>query len=143
MEREEISAGNQGKVKRTGIVFFIYGTYGDWCVYPCACTALPVHTAAFIHDPFRAHFREQERSGLRGGLCSSRSVGSSRFTQGGGRDIFSSPLSVIFWGSSREPGLRGNCRSIWKNCHLPAFYLRIWQDFLWSTFWNGLCIHHK
>ena len=84
MEREEISAGNQGKVKRTGIVFFIYGAYGDWCIYPCACTALPVHAAAFIHDPFRAHFREQERSGLRGSLCSSRSVGGSRFTQGGG-----------------------------------------------------------
>ncbi|MFR6110445.1 MAG: biotin transporter BioY [Dialister invisus] len=39
--------------------------------------------------------------------------------------------------------LTGNCRSIWKNCHLSAFYLRTWQDFLWSTFWNGLCIRHK
>ena len=135
MEREEISAGNQGKVKRTGIVFFIYGAYGDWCIYPCACTALPVHAAAFIHDPFRAHFREQERSGLRGSLCSSWSVGGSRFYAGRRAGIYFPAYFRLSFGVHRGSlAYGGNCRSIWKNCHLSAFYLRTWQDFLWSTF---------
>lgn len=143
VEREEISAGNQGKVKE--LVLFSLFT---------ALTAI----GAFIRVPvplcpFTLQLLFTTLSGLiLGSRKGAASVavyvalglsGVPVLRRAEGRDIFSSLLSVIFWGSSRAPGLRGNCRSIWKNCHLSAFYLRTWQDFLWSTFWNGLCIHHK
>ena len=134
VEREEISAGNQGKVKE--LVLFSLFT---------ALTAI----GAFIRVPvplcpFTLQLLFTTLSGLiLGSRKGAASVavyvalglsGVPVLRRAEGRDIFSSLLSVIFWGSSREPGLRGNCRSIWKNCHLSAFYLRTWQDFLWSTF---------
>lgn len=134
MEREEISAGNQGKVKE--LVLFSLFT---------ALTAI----GAFIRVPvplcpFTLQLLFTTLSGLilgsRKGRLPWRFMWLSVcrefpfLRRAEGRDIFSSLLSVIFWGSSRAPGLRGNCRSIWKNCHLSAFYLRTWQDFLWSTF---------
>ena len=122
VEREEISAGNQGKVKE--LVLFSLFT---------ALTAI----GAFIRVPvplcpFTLQLLFTTLSGLiLGSRKGAASVavyvvlglsGVPVFTQGGGP-------GYIF-----EPGLRGNCRSIWKNCHLSAFYLRTWQDFLWSTF---------
>ena len=113
VEREEISAGNQGKVKE--LVLFSLFT---------ALTAI----GAFIRVPvplcpFTLQLLFTTLSGLiLGSRKGAASVavyvalglsGVPVFTQGGGP---------------------GNCRSIWKNCHLSAFYLRTWQDFLWSTF---------
>ena len=127
VEREEISAGNQGKVKE--LVLFSLFT---------ALTAI----GAFIRVPvplcpFTLQLLFTTLSGLILGSrkgAASVAVYVALGLSGGPGFIFSSLLSVIFWGSSRAPGLRGNCRSIWKNCHLSAFYLRTWQDFLWSTF---------
>ena len=108
VEREEISAGNQGKVKE--LVLFSLFT---------ALTAI----GAFIRVPvplcpFTLQLLFTTLSGLiLGSRKGAASVavyvalglsGVPVFTQGGG------------------PG--------WKNCHLSAFYLRTWQDFLWSTF---------
>lgn len=134
VEREEISAGNQGKVKE--LVLFSLFT---------ALTAI----GAFIRVPvplcpFTLQLLFTTLSGLiLGSRKGAASVavyvalglsGVPVFTQGGGPGYIFQPTFGYLWGSSRESGLRGNCRSIWKNCHLSAFYLRTWQDFLWSTF---------
>lgn len=132
------------KGKRTGIVFFIYGAYGDWCVYPCACTALPVHTAAFIHDPFRAHFREQERSGLRGGLCSSRFVGSSRFYAGRRAGIYFPAYFRLSFGIHRGSLAHGEIVGAYgKTVIFPHLICEPGRTSCGLPFWNGLCIYHK
>lgn len=121
VEREEISAGNQGKVKE--LVLFSLFT---------ALTAI----GAFIRVPvplcpFTLQLLFTTLSGLiLGSRKGAASVavyvalglsGVPVLRRAEGRDIFSSLLSVIFWGSSRAPGLRGNCRSIWKTVICPHF----------------------
>lgn len=143
MEREEISAGNQGKVKE--LVLFSLFT---------ALTAI----GAFIRVPvplcpFTLQLLFTTLSGLiLGSRKGAASVavyvalglsGVPVFTQGGGPGYIFQPTFGYLLGFIAGAWLTGKLSEHMENCHLSAFYLRTWQDFLWSTFWNGLCIHHK
>ena len=144
MEREEISAGNQGKVKELVLFSLFTALTAIGAFYPCACTALPVHAAAFIYYSFGADFRKQERGGLRGSLCSSRSVGGSRFYAGRRAGIYFPAYFRLSFGVHRGSLAYGEIVGAYgKTVICPHFICEPGRTSCGLPFWNGLCIHHK
>lgn len=144
MEREEISAGNQGKVKELVLfsLFTALTAIGAFIRVPVPLC--PFTLQLFIHYSFGADFRKQERGGFRGGLCGSRSVGSSRFYAGRRAGIYFPAYFRLSFGIHRGSLAHGEIVGAYgKTVICPHLICEPGRTSCGLPFWNGLCIYHK